>query len=100
MRVTLQLEGLPGADLVEEGLADLNAGRETEAAVLLRIAAPRLRTVGIDIPDTSCEHEISPEHQLYMLISSGQGDGAHSRYNALLSRIASFAAAAEHATAR
>jgi hypothetical protein len=29
-----------------------------------------------------------------------QGGGAHSRYNALVGRIVSFARAAEHATAR
>ena len=40
---------LPGSELVEQGLADLAAGRETEAALLLEIAAPRLRRVGVGV---------------------------------------------------
>jgi hypothetical protein len=100
MGVTVVIDGLPGAELVREGLADLEAGRETEPSLLLRIAAPRLRPLGINIPETPREYGVSPEHQLYMLLSSHHDGGAHSRYNALLSRIASFAAAAEHATTR
>jgi hypothetical protein len=101
MRVNLRLDGLPGADLVEEGLADLEAGRHTEPALLVEIAAPRLRPLGLAIPHAAGEEGISPEHRLYSLLSSQPGGGAHSRYNALLSRIASFAAAAaEHATTR
>ena len=97
--MTLHLDGLPGADLVEAGLADLRAGTETEPALLVQIAAPRLRAVGIEVPRTSTA-EVSPEHRLYSLISARGERGVHSRYNALLGRIASFAAAAEHATAR
>jgi hypothetical protein len=94
----VHLNGLPGADLVEAGLADLRAGTETEPALLVRIAAPRLRAVGIEVPHTA-SGEASPEHELYSLIAARGERGAHSRYNALLARIASFAAAAEHATA-
>jgi hypothetical protein len=100
MHVTLRIDELPGADLVEEGLADLKAGRETEPALLVRIAARRLRPLGISIPDTPGECGASPEHRLYILLAGQPGGGSHSRYKALLSRIASFAAAAEHATTR
>ena len=35
---------------MQEGLSDLNGGVETEAALLVQIAAPRLRTLGVDAP--------------------------------------------------
>jgi hypothetical protein len=87
---------LPGHELVAQGLRDLSDGRETEASLLLQIAAPRLRNLGIDIETSAGAAEQTPEHRLYALLAAQPG--AHSRYNALLSRIASYAAAAEHAT--
>lgn len=90
---------LPGADLVEQGIEDLAAGRETEAALLVEIAAPRLRSLGVSFESRMDGDGRSPEHRLYSLLSV-QPD-AHSRYNALLARIASYARAAERdATAR
>jgi hypothetical protein len=86
---------LPGGDLVNEGLADLAAGRETESALLVALAAPRLTALGIQVPPGGGAR---PSHRLYELISS-QSDGAHSRYNALLARMVSFVRAAEHASA-
>lgn len=86
----------PGEDLVRSGLDDLAAGRETEAALLVTIAAPRLRSLGYDVPESGFD---CPSHRLYELLSSTQ-DGAHSRYNALIGRIVSFARAAEHASGR
>jgi len=38
-------------------------------------------------------------HQLYRRLQQELGDAAHSRYNAILARVASFARAAEHARA-
>jgi hypothetical protein len=53
MRAGLRVpENLPGADLVERGLADLDAGRETAEALLVSIGAPRLHSAGIDLPPT------------------------------------------------
>jgi hypothetical protein len=89
---------LPGEELVLEGLGDLSAGRETEAALAIEIAAPRLRALGIDVSPRNDSPGRSPEHRLYALLSA-QPD-AHSRYNALLRRIASYSRAAEHATPR
>ena len=43
-------DDLPGYELVSVGLDDLAAGRETESALLVAMAAPRLRAVGIDVP--------------------------------------------------
>jgi len=87
---------LPGHDLVSAGLADLAAGLETTSALLVAMAAPRLRMLGIDVPVSS---EAQPSHRLYELLSQGER-GAHGRYNALVGRIVSFARAAEHATPR
>jgi hypothetical protein len=84
---------------VEQGLEDLSAGRETEASLLLEIAAPRLRNLGISLDTPRGAGDESPEHRLYALLS--ERPDAHSRYNALLARIASYARAAEHhATSR
>ncbi len=87
-------DGLPGHDLVAEGTADLRAGRETPAAMLVAMAAARLRATGIEVPGTEIER---PSHRLYDLLAADYGVDAHSRYNALVGRIVSFARAAEHA---
>lgn len=84
---------LPGHDLVSDGLADLAAGRETEAALLVAMAAPRLRALGLDVPPGGGEQ---PSHRLYELLAATDSN-AHSRYNALVGRLVSFAHAAEHA---
>jgi len=93
-------DGLPGHELVSAGLADLAAGRESESSLLVAMAAPRLRRLGFDVPEGGGER---PSHRLYELLSEtdeGEADrGAHSRYNALVARVVSFARAAERASA-
>jgi hypothetical protein len=86
--------GLPGADLIESGLNDLRAGRETVAALLVAIGAPRLRTLGLEISDNLPDN---PEHRLYDLLARDDSDSAHSRYNAFVRRLVTFEATAEHA---
>lgn len=93
----LDYSRLPGGDLVADGLTDLRAGRQTAAALLVRTAAPRLRTLGIEVPGGPLER---PWHRLYDLLVSEDSASAYGRYNALLRRMASFAHAAEHARAR
>jgi hypothetical protein len=89
------LEGkLPGEDFVEEGLADLAQGRVTELALLVLIASPRLRALGIDVPDRSFPQPY--EHELYDRLEERLGAGAHSYYNSLIRRIVSY----EHALER
>jgi hypothetical protein len=83
----------PGHELVSAGLADLADGRETEASLLVSMAAPRLRALGFAVPSGGVDH---PSYRLYELIAEREG-GTHSRYNALVGRIVSFARAAEHA---
>ena len=78
--------GLPGAELVAEGLEDLARGRETDAALLVSIGAPRLRDGGVRVDAVLDD----AEHRLYERLEREAGDGAHSRYNALLRRLVSF----------
>jgi hypothetical protein len=77
---------LPGADLVEAGVADLAAGLETVPALLVAIGEPRLRQLGVHVPPGPDD----PEHRLYALLARADSDAAHSRYNALIRRLVSF----------
>ena len=86
---------LPGADLVEQGLADLAQNRLTELSLLLLVAAPRLKSLGVDVPDRPTSR---PEHQLYELLEARFGSEAHSQYNSLIRRIVSYARALERRT--
>lgn len=82
---------LPGHDLIEEGLADLERDRNSVPALLVSIGAPRLRRLGLRIPRTIS----TPEHRLYELLARDDPDAAHGRYNALIRRLVSFERAAE-----
>ena len=85
------LPSLPGADLVEQGIADLARGVESVPALLVSIGAPRLRRLGYDVPPAP----LGAEHRLYALLETQDPDAAHSRYNALIRRLLSFERAAE-----
>ena len=84
---------LPGEELVEQGLADLSQGRVTDCSLLVLIAAPRLRRLGIEIPDQTPPRPY--EHELYARLAERLGDAAHSHYNSLIRRIVSYARALE-----
>lgn len=88
----MDLGALPGGDLVQEGLADLARGLETMPALLVSIGAPRLRRIGLPVPEGVIA---SPERRLYDLLAESDSDSAHSRYNALVQRLVSFENAAE-----
>ena len=83
---------LPGGDLIEAGLKDLNEGRQTVESLLVAIGAPRLRALGFQLPASLPAY---PEHRLYDLLAATDQDSAHSRYNALIRRLVSFERAAE-----
>lgn len=87
---------LPGYDLVRAGLADLAAGRESEASLLIAMARTRLTALGFEVPAGGGQH---PSHRLYELLAA-RDSSAHSHYNALVGRIVSFSRAAERAGAR
>lgn len=79
---------LPGSELVTVGLADLERGVfDSTEALLVAIGAPRLRTLGIELPFAFPE---CPEHELYFQLGKRHGVDAHSRYNALMRRLVSF----------
>jgi len=82
---------LPGGDLVAKGLEDLAGSRQTVEALLVSIAAPRLRQHGVLVSDPLPD----PERRLYERLAQQDPDSAHSRYNALLRRLTSFESALE-----
>jgi hypothetical protein len=84
-------DGVPGEELVLVGLADLRDGRETVEALLVAIGAPRLRSLGFDVPSGP----ETPEHRLYERLGATEGRNAHSAYNALIRRLVSFERAME-----
>lgn len=85
-------DALPGSDLIREGLADLEAGVESVAALLVLVGAPRLRRIGFDVP---LDTPYFPEDKLYAKLAEEDEDSAHSRYNALIRKLVSFERAAE-----
>ncbi len=87
----MEFSHLPGGDLVARGLEDLAGSRETVEALLVSIAAPRLRARGLPVGEPLSD----PEHRLYALLAREDPDSAHSRYNALLRRLAGFESALE-----
>ncbi len=88
----MHFESLPGHEYVQAGIEDLNRGVESVSALLVSIGAPRLRELGLPVPDGVLP---SPEHRLYELLRQEDPDAAHSRYNALIRRLVSFERAAE-----
>src|SRR5260370_41198106 len=83
---------LPGNDTIESGLRDLRDGRETIAALIVAVRAPRLRRAGFKLPD---QWPKNPEHRLYALLARYGSDSAHTRYNAWFRRLVSFERPAE-----
>ena len=81
---------LPGEELIAQGL--------TDHSLLVLIAAPRLRRLGIVIPDQKSSQPW--EHQLYDRLDQRLGAGAHSYYNSLIRRVVSYARALEREQSR
>jgi hypothetical protein len=89
------LRGLPGGELVMQGLRDLQAGaRDTVAALLVQVGHPRLARAGVPIPAGIPERP-DAELRLYArLVADGEPD-PYSAYNALIRRLVSCEAALE-----
>ena len=81
------MDPLPGNDLIVMGVEDLLHQRHTIPALLVAIGAPKLRSLGLEVPENLPS---SPEHRLYDLLSDSDPDSAHSKYNALIRRLVSF----------
>lgn len=79
---------------MRQGLADLQRGVESIPALLVLTGGPRLRRLAIEVPIVKPSDPL-PEHRLYQLLAAAYGSSAHSRYNALLRRLVSFARAAQ-----
>jgi hypothetical protein len=89
----MELNELPGSELILPGLEDLYHGRNnTIGSLLISIASIRLTAAGLDIPQVSLISE--PELALYAHLQIDRED-AYSYYNALLSSLNSFCAALE-----
>ncbi len=86
--------GLPGADLVQKGTADLDQGIESVEALLVSMGASRLTALGYAVSRPIP----SAEQRLYERLVADDPDSAHSRYNALVRRLVSFERAAECAS--
>ena len=80
------MHGLPGAELIDKGLADLAQNEETIESLLVSIGSPKLRSLGVSVGPTF----ENPEHRLYFLLGREHGDNAHGQYNALVRRLVSY----------
>ena len=85
-------DSFPGDDLISQGLSDLAAGEETIEALLVAMAQPRLRRLGVAVPDSILDPS---GRRLYTLLERADADAAQARYNALLARIVSYCQARE-----
>lgn len=90
MLESVAMVSLPANDLISAGIRDLQDRRETIASLLVSIGAPKLRSLGMKIPDIPSSFASYPEHRLYHLLSRDGTDSAHSRYNALIRKLVSF----------
>jgi hypothetical protein len=80
--------GLPGGDLIDQGLDDLAADRETRASLLVSLASSRLRREGVPLPKRCFS---DGDRRLYRLLGTTEGPLAHARYLALIRQVVSFA---------
>jgi hypothetical protein len=81
------MDSLPANDLIVTGIEDLGRQQETIPALLVAIGAPKLRSLGLQVPECLPSN---PEHRLYDLLSATDPDSAHSKYNALIRKLVSF----------
>lgn len=87
------IEELPGAELILAGIRDASRGETTAASLLVEIAAPKLRRLGLAIP----ENFGSPDAELRLYEQLGRSGAVdpYGEYNALLRQLTSFAHALE-----
>lgn len=86
------LDGLPGADLIEKGLADQAVHTRSPEACLVEMASPRLAAAGM-LPAVSPATD--SELTLYRLLEDENQD-AYPTYNSLCRRLVSFEQALDH----
>ena len=82
----VDLDGLPGAELLSKGVADLEAGDATTPEALLVAMAPtKLSGLGVALPELAW-HVDDPELTLYHLLVETHDD-PYNEYNALRARF-------------
>ena len=82
-------EHLPGGEILQDGLRDLEAGIRSVCSLLVLIAAPRLTRCGIHIPRNAVA-SVLPEHDLYGLLTAEHGPEAYRHYRSWLRRLVSL----------
>ncbi len=87
------LKGLPSEERIRQGLLEYENGTRTIESCLVRIASPRLAKAGLI--RRAIEPGLDAEIQLYQLLAE-EGNGAYSRYNAILRELVSFERALDH----
>lgn len=89
----MELNELPGSELILPGLDDVRQGNnKTVGALLIAIAFTRLSQAGLEIPEHQRVKE--PELTLYRILED-QREGAYAYYNAVLDSLNSFCNALE-----
>ena len=82
----VELDGLPGAELLSKGVADLEAGISTSPEALLVAMAPtKLSGLGVGLPELAWQID-EPELTLYRLLSQTHLE-PYREYNALKERF-------------
>lgn len=81
---------LPGAEIVDSGLSDLVNGNLSSVNALAVVELrPRLRFLGVPVPDVSSQI-FNSRNLLYQMMETTEGEMAHARFCALLERMDSF----------
>lgn len=87
------LDGLPGAELIQQGIDDLAVGEESIPALVVAIGAHRLSE---KLPVVKTENlPRRPERLLYRMLLDENPREAYGRYNAYLRRLSRFCRALE-----
>lgn len=87
------LEGLPGADLVVRGLADLESGKPTAEAALVEVARTRIQSLGLRVAGSTVGDEAA-ELVLYARLAMHRPKSEpYGLYCAWLEQLVSFLAA-------
>ncbi len=83
--------GLPGADWILRGVAELIRGEHTPEAFCVAGAAELLRSLDVDLPEATVLPK-DPEIRFYLSLE-GRTDDPYGRYNAMRRELDSFATA-------
>lgn len=80
-------DGLPGAEIIQKGLKDLEANLETSEAFLVAMARTKLKKMSVNVPIQAFDIE---DAELKLYISLGDSQNAYREYNALRNRLGRF----------